>query len=926
MGYVENPPIEDLAAECLPEDTLMHYGIKRRSGRYPWGSGKNPNQHSGDFLTRVEELKTKGMNDKEIMKTLDLSTKEYRALKGIAEDERRALQVSRAKALREDGLSLNAIAKEMGFKNDSSVRALLDENAEIRMKKAKETADFIREQIETKGMIDIGSGVERELGISKEKLDQAQLMLEIEGYPVYGGRVPQVTNAGRQTTLKVICPKGTQHKDIYNYEDIHSLTDYKSYDDGKTFKPSFQYPASMDSKRLAVRYAEDGGTMRDGMIELRRGVPDLSLGDAHYAQVRILVDGKKYLKGMAVYSDDLPDGVDVRFNTNKSKKVSKLDTLKDIKTDDPLNPFGSAIKEKGGQSYYKDPKTGKEKLSLINKRADEGDWQDWKDTLSAQFLSKQPIKLAKNQLNEAIADKMMEFDDISKLTNPTIKKQLLQSFADDCDSSAVHLRAAALPRQKYQVILSVPELKDTEIYAPNFNNGEKLALVRYPHGGTFEIPVLTVNNKNPSAKKLMGSNATDAVGINHRVAERLSGADFDGDTVMAIPISNKVKIKSTPQLEGLKDFDPKMSYATEKIGNDYYNARGEKVKIMSKKLTQTEMGKISNLITDMTIKGADENELARAVRHSMVVIDAEKHKLDYKSSERENGIAELRNAFQDGGGASTIVSRAKGETRVDKRQGSPIIDPKTGKVSYKTADDLYYDVTRTNKRTGEVTTITKKRQDRSTKMAETDDAFTLVSKANTEMERAYATYANKMKAMANEARKMMLSTGNLEYSSSANKAYAKEVKSLMDKLAKSESNAPRERRAQTIANAEIKALKQDNPDLANDKSTLKKLSQQALTRAREKVGAKRHPIEITDKEWEAIQAGAISETRLKKMLKYADMDVLRQKATPRTTVQLSQGKINRLKNMAASGLTNAEIAKALGISASTVSQYLKGKE
>ena len=39
------------------EDVLMHYGMPRRSGRYPWGSGENPYQHSGDFLSRVYELR-----------------------------------------------------------------------------------------------------------------------------------------------------------------------------------------------------------------------------------------------------------------------------------------------------------------------------------------------------------------------------------------------------------------------------------------------------------------------------------------------------------------------------------------------------------------------------------------------------------------------------------------------------------------------------------------------------------------------------------------------------------------------------------------------------------------------------------------------------------------------------------------------------
>lgn len=500
----------------ISDDMLMHYGVARRSGRYPWGSGDNPYQHSGDFLSRVQSLKKSGMSETDIAKTMGLTTTQLRTQMSLAKDERRAVQVATAKDLREKGYSLNEIADKMGFANDSSVRSLLNENSEARMNQAKATADVLRKLIDEKGMIDVGTGVERELGVSKEKLNQALYILEMEGYPIYGGGVPQVTNPGKQTNIKVICPPGTEHKDIYNYEDVHSVKDYISYDGGESFRKGFEYPSSMDSNRLAIRYKEDGGINKDGVIELRRGVQDLSLGDSHYAQVRIMVDGKKYLKGMAVYSDDMPDGVDVIFNTNKSKSVPKMEVLKDIKND-PDNPFGSLIKEHGGQSYYDDPKgkyidpvTGKKQsLSLINKRAEEGDWGEWSKTLPSQFLSKQSLSLIKKQLGLATADKQSEFDEICSLTNPTVKKTLLKSFADDCDSAAVHLQAAALPRQKYQVILPLTTIKDNEVYAPNYKDGETVALIRYPHGGTFEIPILKVNNKLVEGKNL-GSSVTAA--------------------------------------------------------------------------------------------------------------------------------------------------------------------------------------------------------------------------------------------------------------------------------------------------------------------------------------------------------------------------------------------------------------------------------
>ena len=938
MNYVVDEMMAILNGD---EDALMHYGMPRRSGRYPYGSGKDPYQHNRDFLGRVEELKKNGWTEtpENIKKEFGMTTTQYRTEKAIAKDERRMLDVARAKSLKEDGLGYSEIGRQMGI-NESTVRSLLNEQSESRMKQARNTANFLKEQVDSKGMIDVGAGVELELNISKEKLDQALYLLERDGYSVYGGRVPQATNPGQLTTIRVLCPPGTEHKDIYNYDQIHTLNEYISHDGGETFD-TFVYPKSMDSKRLQIRYAEDGGIEKDGIVELRRGVPDLSLGNDHYSQVRILVDDDRYIKGMAVYSDDMPDGVDVIFNTNKTKDKPMRDVLKKIK-DDPDNPFGSLIK-KGGQSYYID-ENGERQLSLINKRAGEGDWTDWKDTLPSQFLSKQSLSLAKKQMNLAVVDKKSEFDEICALNNPTVKKVLLKKFADDCDATAVHLQAAALPGQKYHVIIPVNSLKETEVYAPRYENGTKLALVRYPHGGTFEIPILTVNNKHAKAKALLGNDISDAVGIHSKVAERLSGADFDGDTVMCIPTHDKmgrVKISSTPPLKGLEGFDPKSAYP-EKEGMRY----------MTKKSTQIQMGIVSNLITDMTLKGASEDELAAAVRHSMVVIDAEKHKLNYKQSELDNNIAALKKKYQtqidaDGnvhhGGASTLISRAKSEERVDKRQGTPKVNMKykqngdpnpdydptkpEGSLIFKTADDLEYQVKKVNKKTGETTYITQTRKQQSTKMAETDDAYTLISDANTPMERAYADYANQMKAMANQARKEMMTTGKIEYSSKAHDIYINEVNSLDAKLNKALLNAPRERQAQLKTSAIVSAKEKEYKESTGnkmDKGDKKKISQQALNASRNEVGAKRESIIITDKEWEAIQAGAISESKLTKILNNTDISNLREKATPRATTTLSQAKVNKIKAMSASNYSLEAIAASCGVSASTVSKYLKG--
>lgn len=916
MMYQDKQPINELYLSLIDQedsdDYLEHYGTKRHSGRYPWGSGEDPYQHSGDFLARVNDLKKQGLSEAEIAKTMGLSTTELRTQKSLANDERKMNEYARARSLQEDGLGYSEIGRIMG-KPESSIRNMLkNEDYTVKASAAKNTADILKKHVDEKGMVDVGTGVELELGVSREMLKQAFNVLQRDGYELYGVGIPQVTNPGKQINAQVLCSPGTEYKDVYaNMGKIQPINDYHSNDGGETFY-KFEYPKSMDPKRLQIRYSEEGGDDKDGVIELRRGVEDLSLGKSRYAQVRILVDGDRYLKGMAVYSDDMPDGVDVIFNTNKSKGTPMRDVLKKIK-EDKDNPFGSSIKA-SGQYHYLDA-NGKEQLGLVNKCREEGDWSEWGKKLPSQFLGKQPIALAKQQLKMSIDDKKIELDEIMALDNPTIKRRLLQSFADDCDAASVHLKAAALPRQSNKVILPLQSIKDTEIYAPDYNNGEKVALIRYPHAGTFEIPVLTVNNKNKEANRIF-KNALDAVGINKKVADQLSGADFDGDTVMVIPTNDKIKIKSSKPLDDLKGFDPKIAYATVEKNGIYYNSKGVKVKIMPKEQKGNEMGRISNLITDMTLKGADEQELARAVKHSMVVIDAEKHKLDYHQSEKDNGIAELKKKYQghineDGKyseGVSTLLSKAKSPVQVLKRKGSPRIDPETGEVYYQEVTETYVD------KNGK----TKTRTIESTRMAETKDARTLSS--GTRMEELYADYANRLKAMANEARKTMINTPRLEYNSDANKMYKEEVKSLDAKLLLAKKNAPKERIAQAIANDEVKTKKQANPNMEKDE--LKKVKQQALTRARDKVGAKRYPITMTDKEWKAIQSGAISDTKLTDIMKYADMDDLKKRSTPRTSNSLSQAKISKINQMKASGYTIAEIANSVGVSTSTVSKYL----
>ena len=911
----------------MSDKYLEHYGTPRHSGRYPWGSGKNP-QRNKNFLTRANDLKKQGLTEKEVAEAMGYSTTQYRALYSIAVNEKKKDDIDLVLKLKDKGYSNAAIARETGFP-ESTVRNYLKPGYQARKDTASRIADILKEQIEERPYLDVGEGVELQLGVSREQMKNAEQILIQEGYKKHRVGVRQVTDPSKELNVVVMTKGDVSYAEVRaNLEKISSPQGVKFEDYAENLK-RMGAPQSISSDRIKIRYSEDGGDEKDGVIEIREGVPDLDIGGSRYAQVRIAVDGTHYLKGMAMYADPktMPDGVDIVFNTNKSKDIPMISsdkdnsvlklmkTQKDAEGNDVLdkngkkvidieNPFGASIKDQRGA------------LNIVN---EDEDWQKWSKTLSSQFLSKQSPMLAKQQLDKTYADREAEFKDISALTNPVIKKKLLEQFADECDSAAVHLKATAFPRQAAHVILPISSLKDNEIYAPNYNDGEEVVLIRYPHAGVFEIPRLRVNNQNPEGRALL-QNAKTAVGINSHVAAVLSGADFDGDTVTVIPTKG-LNIRTEKPLEGLKDFNPSRQY-------EAYEGM-PRVSPKNGFHKQQEMGKVSNLITDMTVQSAPTKDIERAVKHSMVVIDAEKHNLDWKRSARENDIAGLKKEYQGGAnrGASTLISKSKSVEYVPDRTEYNTFNKMSDeeKARWLNGEKIFRESGKT--KTGK-NGKQELRQNRSTKMFETDDAYTLSS--GTIIEDIYANYANKTKALANAARKELRSTESLKISPTAKKTYAEERASLISKLNIAKKNAPLERQAQLIAGVKAKARIEANG--IEDRDDIKKIRQQELKRARDSIGTRpRNPnkenslsIKITDREWEAIQAGAISDTTLTEILKYTDTDAVRQRATPRSNDRgLTPASISRARNLLNNGYTQSEVANALGVSVSTLNKALE---
>lgn len=902
------------------EGFLQHYGVGHlnggHSGRYPWGSGDNPEQRSTSFIKYVEEQRAQGLSDKEIAEGMGTqmnskySLTDFRREKAIALMINRKAKVDKIREMHANGMSTSEIGRKMGM-NESSVRSYLNAESNENSERTRSIANALAESIKVQGMpIDVGKHAELYLGpgITRNRLDNSLTLLKAEGYNVIPFDVPQVNSPGHKTHMMILCPPEMswhEAKDaVWSGKVAMADSSFHTDDGGKTFY-GLESPVSISSDRVFIRYGDQGGKERDGTIEIRPGVPDLSLGKSRYAQVRIAVDGTHYMKGMAMYTDNVPNGYDLIYNTNKKTGTAKEDVFKPLK-DDPDNPFGAVIKP-NGQSHYID-KDGKEKLSAINKLKEEGDWEAYSRSLSSQFLSKQSPALAKQQLDLAYDIKKAQYDEIMEYNNPNVKKKLLATFADECDGASVTLKASALPRQSSYVILPIDSLKDNEVYAPRYNQGETLVLVRHPHEGIYQIPELKVNNRNPEARKVIGGASSDAIGINIKVAQQLSGADFDGDTVIAIP-NNDHKIRVQSVIKELQNFDPSEAYP-----------KYEGMKIMSEPDKQRQMGIISNLITDMTIQGPPEEHLVRATKHAMTVIDAVKHELDYKRSYEENGIAELKRIYQTdsrtgkSGGASTIISKASSDLRIpEERQIG--YDADTGEKVFVPTYRTY-----TDRKTGKKVEALVK----TTKMQSVKDAYELTSNypgTTTMIESVYADYANKLKALAADARKTVAVTKGRDYSPVSASTYRDEVTSLKSKLALAQANAPRERLAQVYANAVYRAKIIENPNLTKEEK--KKIKNQALATGRVRYKAGKQQIDITDKEWNAIQSGALSSTLVDSILDNADLEKVKQLALPKfksATDGISYAKRSRMMQMLKNGYTLSDVARQFDISAATVSK------
>jgi len=313
----------------------------------------------------------------------------------------------------------------------------LKPTTEERVRQTQDLADHLVQSADKNKdvrAIDIGKGVSNVLGVSPPKLEAAVQVLKDEGYVIVKTAVPQPQNISKKTEMMFLySPTEAERKlsdeelnktayrnVMQNLDKINPPYDVHVDENGKT-SIGIEPPTSVKSSRVAVSYQSP----RDGMIGLRRGVKDLDLGDATYAEVRIGVGDTHYIKGVAVYLPDsaFPKGKDIIVFSNKKEGVPLLSdddnakqVLKPMKKDadgsvDMEDPFGAQIM-KGGQS------------GCINKVNEEGAWSSWtsSSTLASQVLSKQDPKLAEKQLELQRTKVVEQYEEIQKITRANLEK------------------------------------------------------------------------------------------------------------------------------------------------------------------------------------------------------------------------------------------------------------------------------------------------------------------------------------------------------------------------------------------------------------------------------------------------------------------------------------------------------------------------
>lgn len=223
-------------------DMLMHYGVGWDdnppgigSGRYPHGSGENPNQHMENMsLADQKSALMKKFKDEAYVATI-LGYKNTSELRNAIHAEKNKAEQEKTDAIRalyfdknNPIISPTKISRITGIP-EPTVRSYIKKfGKKTKLQQNVEIENQLKALVDEKKCIDVGSGVEYALGITETRKDKILAELQEQGYTVLNYYQKQLAT-GKNTTVQMLCPPETTYEDMKNYIRENGFSSVENY-------------------------------------------------------------------------------------------------------------------------------------------------------------------------------------------------------------------------------------------------------------------------------------------------------------------------------------------------------------------------------------------------------------------------------------------------------------------------------------------------------------------------------------------------------------------------------------------------------------------------------------------------------------------------------------------------------------------------
>ena len=243
---------------------------------------KNHFQSQGFVLISIPDIREEGRTETQIANELGLTTTQLRNAITYARKEEREYNREQVAGMKEAGLSNVEIGQRLGI-SEGTVRNYISDNKSSKATSEQQLDNIekaLSDSLKQTGHLDVGVGVERQLGVSRTKFNAVvNQMVENGDLYIHNIQIQRLNDPTKYTIVKVLSTEPDYLKVLKDSTNIGNL-EYFSDDKALESAKRFETPQMVDLNRIKIRYQEDGGADLDGLIEIRKGTEDLDLGNS----------------------------------------------------------------------------------------------------------------------------------------------------------------------------------------------------------------------------------------------------------------------------------------------------------------------------------------------------------------------------------------------------------------------------------------------------------------------------------------------------------------------------------------------------------------------------------------------------------------------------------------------------------------------